>query len=304
MPPLTPHDSLTSWTADVPSLVVCVAIGVAYVLAARRVGWPVARVTAFIGGLALVLLCTCSFLGVYADVLFWTRAVQNIVLFMAAPLLLALGAPLSLVREAARPVVRSRLRRLGHSAPAAALTMPVAVTFLLLVPLPLLYLSPLYAATLDHLAVDDLVRALLVLAGFVYYWTRLQVDPTPRGATHLVSFALSFAEMLVDGALGVIVWLGPLIAHRHYLDVGRTWGPTLQRDQTMGAIALWFGGDIIGIPYLVALFVQWFRDDSRDARRIDAELDRPGERPGLWWESDPRFVRGRTDAWPPSDQDT
>jgi hypothetical protein len=172
-------------------------------------------------------------------------------------------------------------------------------------------------AKLNELA-DSLVRLALVLCGFVYYWTRLQVDPTPRGATHLVSFAISFAEMLVDGVLGVIVWLGPVIAHHHYLDIARDWGPSIRRDQTMGAVALWFGGDIIGIPYLVALFVQWFRDENRLARKVDAELDREevalrregvdptaGASPmqsGLWWETDSRLASrpgfGRRDVWP------
>jgi hypothetical protein len=127
--------------------------------------------------------------------------------------------------------------------------------------------------------------------------------------------------MLVDGALGVIVWLGPVIAHHHYLDVGRSWGPSIRRDQTMGAVALWFGGDIIGIPYLVALFIQWFRDEDRLARKVDAELDREEEarrrrhgvqpdggpapmQTGLWWETDSRLASrpgsGRRDVWPPA----
>jgi cytochrome c oxidase assembly factor CtaG len=186
---------------------------------------------------------------------------------------------------------------------------PLTATLALLVPLPVLYLSGLYAATLAHPWVDAVVRAGLVGCGFVYYWTRLRIDPAPGTATHVVSFAITFAESLVDGILGVVVWLGPLIAPAHYLALGRLWGPSLRADQTAGAVALWFGGDLISLPYLAALLAAWTRSDERAARRIDAELDARADRrepvdgqgedvptpgpdlqDGLWWESDPRFT--------------
>lgn len=308
-PPLTTAAGFTQWVVDWPSLVVCVLLGLAYVRAARRTTWPLIRTVSFLSGLVTVLLVTCSFIGAYDRVLFWPRAIQNVVLLMGASMLLALGAPLTLcLRTAPMQVVR-RLRTFGHGRFARALTFPLSATVLFVVPLPLLYLSPLFEATLRHGVVDVLVRAALVLCGSAYYWSRLGVDPTPREGTHAVSFAISLAEALIDGVLGIIVWLGPLIAHDFYSEIGRTWGPSMHRDQTIGAIGLWLGGDLIGIPYLVALFVQWVRDDTHRARQVDAELDlaerarSQGHRPstsepaagsmqsGLWWEDDPELSR-------------
>lgn len=195
---------------------------------------------------------------------------------------------------------------------ARVVTMPLSVTVLILVPLPVLYLSPLYEATLWRGTIDTLVRVVLLLCGFIYYWTRLGIDPTPRGTLHVVSFAISFVETLVDGALGVIIWLGPLIAQGYYFGLDRAWDPSMRQDQTMGAVALWFGGDAIGIPYLAVLFVQWIRDEGRKTRRIDAELDRQDALrrhaadhaiagivsdvvedvpSGLWWENSPELQR-------------
>jgi cytochrome c oxidase assembly factor CtaG len=288
---------LTAWTLDVPAVMFVVVLGAGYLLAARRVpDWPRGRTAAFVAGLTTILLLTCSFLGAYDDVLFWARAVQVVVLLMVTPLLLALGAPLTLVLATAP--FADRLRVLGRSTLARALTFPLVITVLLIVPPFLLYLTPLYETTLRHSAVDEVVRLGLLCCGFVYFWTRLRLDPTPREDHHLVSFGISFAEVIVDAALGLILWLGPLRAADYYQALARTWGPDLRTDQIVGAGILWIGGDLAGLPFVGALFTRWMRDDDRQAEQIDRELDEQEETGGLWWEQDPqlaeRFKRGRS----------
>jgi cytochrome c oxidase assembly factor CtaG len=50
-------------------------------------------------GAGLVSILLVSVVGLYADILFWVRAVQNIVLLMITLMFLALGAPLTLLRD-------------------------------------------------------------------------------------------------------------------------------------------------------------------------------------------------------------
>lgn len=284
-----------AWTLDVPAVVFVLVLGAGYLVAARRVpGWPRVRIVAFLGGLATILLLTCSFLGVYDDALFWARAVQVVVLLMVTPLLLALGAPLTLVLATAP--FADRLRVLGRGAVARTLTFPLVITVLLIVPPFLLYLTPLYELTLRHGAIDEIVRLALICCGFVYFWTRLRLDPTPREDHHLASFGISFAEVVVDAALGLVLWLGPLRAADYYHALARTWGPDLRTDQILGAGILWIGGDLAGLPFVGALFTRWMRDDDRQAEQVDRELDEQEDTGGLWWENDPqlaeRFKRG------------
>lgn len=294
--PLSWGRVLTAWTFDVPAVVFVLVLGAGYLFAARRVpGWPRGRTAAFVAGLATILLLTCSFLGVYDDALFWVRAVQVVALLMIAPLLLALGAPLTLVLATAP--FADRLRVLGRSTLARAITFPLVITVLLIVPPFLIYLTPLYELTLRHAAVDEIVRLGLICCGFGYFWTRLRLDPSPRDDHHLVSFGISFAEVLVDAALGLVLWLGPLRAADYYHALARTWGPDLRTDQIVGAGILWIGGDLAGLPFVGALFIRWMRDDSRQAEQIDRELDEKEGTGGLWWENDPqlaeRFRQGR-----------
>ena len=78
----------------------------------RRSGgrWPVGRSLAYGAGLVTIVVATMSFLGVYAHVLFWVTSVQLALLLTVAPVLLSLGAPVTLVR-AARPSAGERVDR-------------------------------------------------------------------------------------------------------------------------------------------------------------------------------------------------
>uniref|UniRef100_UPI00174C7D50 cytochrome c oxidase assembly protein n=1 Tax=Amycolatopsis deserti TaxID=185696 RepID=UPI00174C7D50 len=289
--PLSGERIFSAWTADVPALVFVAVLGAGYLWAARRArSWPRSRTVAFLSGLATVVLVTCSFTGVYDDVLFWPRAVQVVVLLMITPLLLALGAPVTLLLAV---VPSRRLRVWGRGRAARALTFPLVISVLLIAPPLVLYLTPLYELTLRHAAIDQVVRLLLVGCGFTYFWTRLRVDPTPREDHHLVSFGIGFTEVLVDAALGLVLWLGPLRAAGYYHALGRTWGPDARTDQIIGAGILWIGGDLAGLPFVGALLTRWLRTDQGEAEILDRE---PGTG-GLWWENDPvlaeRFERGR-----------
>lgn len=295
--PLSWERVFTAWTPDFPALVFVLVVGGGYVCLARRVsGWPRVRTVAFLGGLGTILLVTCSFLGVYDGVLFWPRAVQTVVLLMITPLLLALGAPLTLLLSTLPGA--GRLRAIGRGRVARTLTFPLVITTFLIVPPFVIYLTPLYELSLRNSAVDSLVRLGLIACGFGYFWTRLRVDPTPREDHHLVSFGISLTEVIVDAALGLILWLGPLRAAGYYHALARTWGPDLHTDQIIGAGVLWIGGDLAGLPFVGALLRRWMRDDQRQAERIDQELDAEeqaaqptgesaGSPSGLWWESDP-----------------
>jgi cytochrome c oxidase assembly factor CtaG len=302
-PPLTLVRVLTAWRVDLPAVLGVLLLAVLYVLAVRRTGsWPPGRTLSFLAGLATVLVVTCSFLGIYDGTLFWVRAVQTTVLLMVTPLLLALGAPVTLLMRSVREPVAERLRRLGRGRTARGLTFPLVMTILLVAPPFLLYFTPLYELCLRDPAVDAVVKALLIAAGFVYFWTRVQLDPTPRKDPHLVSVWIALTEVIFDGALGLAIWLGPLIAPDYYHAVARSWGPDVRIDQIIGAGVLWIGGDVAGLPFVGALFVRWSRDDQRKAKEIDRQLDEEEAAApetattGLWWENDPvlaeRFKRG------------
>jgi len=64
----------------------------------------------FTTGMLVWVFTTCSGLGVYERFLFTDRAVQAVVLLMVVPLLLAMGAPVTVLVEAGPERHRRRLR--------------------------------------------------------------------------------------------------------------------------------------------------------------------------------------------------
>ncbi|MGH3869505.1 MAG: cytochrome c oxidase assembly protein [Pseudonocardiaceae bacterium] len=310
-PPLTWGRLLTAWTPNPGVLVVAAALGVAYGLGVRRlrrggVAWPTGRLWWFLAGLGSILLVTVSAVGVYAGTLFWDRAVQNITLLMITPMLLALGAPLTLLREVLPASATRRASRVLHSRAARAVTFPVVMTAALIAPLFVLYLTPLYAASLRSALVGAAVGVGLVAAGFLYFWTRFRIDPTPRTDPYLVTMAISVAEVIFDGVLGLTLWLGPLVAPHYYQALHRGWGPDVRLDQIIGAGVLWIGGDLAGLPFLAAVVNRMMREDQRHAAAIDAELDTldtsaqtpatspetpVSTQPRLWWEDHPELAQ-------------
>jgi cytochrome c oxidase assembly factor CtaG len=311
--PLTLWRGFTSWTLNVPA-VFEIAVAAAYLIGARRLRdrgtpWPAARLCAFLaGGIGSLLVVTAGPIGCYAGVLFWVRAVQNVTLLMIVPMFVAMGAPLTMLRELASPGLLARLSRLLHHRMARRLTYPLVITPIFVGPLPLIYLTRIYQASLEHSLVGALVALWLLGAGWMYFWTRFRIDPTPRTDTYLVSLGISAAEVVLDGALGLVVWLGPLIAARYYHALARPWGPSIRVDQIIGAGILWIGGDLAGLPFLGVVLRRMTAEDAVQAAVIDAEMDRQDaeraaapatdqvsgaeevEQPRLWWEDHPELA--------------
>ncbi len=303
MPELTLGRMFTEWTLDPAAAAVVLVLGGWYVRAMRKVpDWPVSRAVNFLGlGLGSVVLATMSFVGAYDDTLFWTRALQVITLLAISPLFLANGAPLTLLLTTARNP--GRVERVLKGPIARVLTFPPVGTALLVVTPWVLYFTPLYEAVLRHTAVDEAVTLGILLIGFVYFWARLQIDPLPSEYPHVVSMGITFAEAMFDGALGLtLIFMPHPLVSSYYETLHRTWGPSLRMDQVIGGGILWMVGDLAGLPFLAALFVRMFRQDRKDAERIDRELDAeaPVNAQGLdggpemmrpWWEDDPILSR-------------
>ena len=291
--PLTLPAALAAWRATPGVLAAAAGLGGGYGWGLRRRRahhddrWPVGRAVVFFAGVATIVLVGCSFLGVYDDAYFWVRAVQNTVLLMVTPMLLALGAPIRLAADTLPPWVRGPLARALHSRPARVLTFPLLVTLALVVPLLVLYLSPLYALTLRSAVASGVAGTVVALIGFVYYWSRFRLDPTPRADSHLVTLSITVVEMIGDAVLGVVLWLGPLVATSWYAAQATGLDPRV--DQTLGAGILWVGGDLVGLPFILIVVNRMSREDTRKAAVVDAELDAAGPT-GLWWENDPQLA--------------
>jgi cytochrome c oxidase assembly factor CtaG len=242
-------------------------------------------------GVAVWVLATFSVVGVYAPVLFWVRALQVLLLLLVTPFLLALGRPVA-VLCAASPAIDRVVESALSSRVLRVACSPLVTSVAMLATPWLLYLTPWYVASMTG-PVATATRLLLVVVGFGYFYARLQTDPVPRRFSPLVSIGISVVESLADGLLGVVLWLGPLIAVDYYASLQRNWGPSPRIDQSIGAGILWIAGDVLSIPFVLVLMRQLGSHERRRAAEVDAALEdvtaEQGPASTLWWENDPQL---------------
>lgn len=301
-PPLTLLTALTQWRLDIPAILFVALLGTVYYLAVHRLtarggSWVRGRKIAFGTGLGLILFFSVSFFGAYADTLFWARAAQVITLIMLAPLCLAMGSPVALALETLSERSADRVREVLAGRFARVLSFPASGSVLLIATPWLFYFTGWYPAVLSNGVIDAVSRLALLTVGFIYFYSRLQLDPVPHKYPHLISIVITFVEVVFDAALGLVLWLNPhIVAHEYYQALGRNWGLSLRDDQIIGAGILWIAGDAAGLPFLGALMRRMSVDDDKEAAEIDRELDSAAaEEPedetpaktGLWWENDP-----------------
>ena len=275
-PELTVTRALTEWTFDPWMAALIVILGGGYLAGVRRVrqNWPVARPIWFCGlGLGFLVIATMSWVGVYQSVLMYPRAVQTVLLVLVVPLFLALGRPLTLLATVF-PRAGARLEAVIRCRPARILTFPAITTFALVAVPFVMYFTSWYTAVFHSTTVRELTYLVLMVPGFVFFWTLLRVDPVPKQYAYAVSMWITGAAVIGDAFFGIAVIADQnLIGAAYFHALARPWGPTLATDQVIAGGVLWVLGDLVGLPFLAAQLIHMMREDESDAARIDAELD-------------------------------
>ena len=279
-PELTVGRLLSSWQPDLPALLLVLLLGAVYgwgVLRLRRrgEGWPVSRIAAFaVLGLGTLVVATMSALAVYDRVLFWPAAVQNILLDLVAPLGLALGDPLRLAVRALSEGAAGRVQRAMTARLVRLLTFPLVSTALVLATELTVYFTPYFETALRHGWLHQLLYLHLLLAGCLFVVPVLtREEALPAWCTHPVRAALVFLDGIVDAVPGIVVMThGTLIAGAWYLHHAPPWSPDVHHDQQLGGGAMVGIAELVALPFLLAILVQWARTERATTAALDRRL--------------------------------
>lgn len=280
-PPLTPVRLLTVWTFDwwvALGLVISVAL---YLWGVRRLhargdAWPIGRTLAWcVGGMGSIAIAIFSALGAYDTVLFSVHMVQHMILSMIAPVLMALGAPVTLLLRNTHGRPHRIVVWFMHSWIAKVLFFPPLTTGLMVFTPIILYLTGLYDFTLRNDTAHALLHAHFLIVGCLFFWPLLGVDPMPNRLPYPMRILLFFITMPFHAFLGVtIMGSRTLIAEDWYLSFARSWPPNPLEDQTIAGGIMWATGDFVMLVIMTVFFVQWWRESQAEARREDRRLDR------------------------------
>ena len=265
--------------------IVLATLYVAAVMRLRRRGdsWPAGRTVAWLLGCLALLFVTSSGVGRYMPAMFSMHMVAHMGLSMLVPILLVLGAPVSLVLRALPaagrddpPGMREWLLAALHSRLSRFLTNPVVATVLFVAGFYGLYLSSLFDTTVSSHAGHLAMNVHFLVSGYLFYWVVIGVDPTPRPIPPLAKVAVVFASLPLHAFFGVVLMgTREVLGAAYYRSLGLPWHTDLLGDQRLGGGIAWAAGELPLVIVMIALLVQWARSDKRTARRLDraAELD-------------------------------
>lgn len=283
-PPLTAKTLVLDWY---PELVICTlaacAVGLytAGMIRLHRRGdsWPVARWGTWTLGWVLAVCVTSSGMGRYSIVMFSVHMVEHMTLNMLVPILLALGAPITLALRTLRPSKargpREWLLLILHSRVVKAVAHPLVALALYALSLYLMYFTSLFEWAMRSHAGHLYMLFHFLAAGGLFYWLIIGQDPAPRKLPYPAKVLLFFLAIVFHAIFGLTIMQSTdVLAPEWYEALARDWGPSLITDQHTGGGIAWAFGEPPSLIVLIALVWQWSRSEDREAKRFDRRVDR------------------------------
>ncbi len=284
--PPTVFHLLTYWRFDplfgIAALVLAIGY-VAGVVALHRRGdsWPVGRTVAWIIGCLALLIATSSGLRAYGSAMFSVHMAEHMVLNMFIPVLLVLGAPVTLALRALPaspkgrpPGPREWVLWFVHAPATKFLANPIVAFWLFVGSLYLVYFTPLFDTLIRYHWGHELMTLHFLLVGYLYYWGIIGIDPGPRRLPFLARLGLLFAVMPFHAFFGIATMtMNSALGNTFYGYLALPWLASLSDDQHLGGAITWGSSEIPVIIVVVALVAQWARQDRRAGARHDRHTD-------------------------------
>lgn len=288
LPPFTLGRGL-EFSADPFFLVGCVAALVLYGygvlrLRARGDGWPVNRTVFFVLGVLSIALVMCTGLNDYGMVMFSVHMVQHMVISMVSPILLLLGAPVTLALRALPVAGRGRtgprelLLKLLHSRYMKIVTHPVFTIPLFIASLYGLYFTPLFDFLMGSKAGHVTMMVHFLAVGLVFFWPIMGVDPGPHRPGYVMRMLELFAGMPFHAFFGIALMMATQPMVKAYENPPASLGIDALSDQSMAGGIAWAFSEIPSVLVLIALVFQWYRSEQRTAKRSDRAADRDDDK--------------------------
>jgi putative copper resistance protein D len=264
------------------TLMVALYIKGVVVLTKRGDKWPIGRTIAFALGISATDFATSGGLGLYAQFSFSYHMMSHMVLGMIAPIGLVLGAPMTLAlrtlpqgRNSNERGVRGSLLAALHSKVGVIYTNPIVALAIFDGSLFALYFTDLFSVLMQSHVGHLFMSLHFLAAGFLFFFIIIGVDPNPRKVHHLVQIVILFAAMSIHAFFSVaLMSTTTLIDKGFYASLKTPWLGDALVDQKLGGSIGWAMGEIPILIALVATFINWMRDDSREAKRIDRNTAR------------------------------
>ena len=215
--------------------------------------WSHWRTASFFAGVGLIAIALSPPLAHLAHHNLRGHMIQHLLIGMVAPLGLVFAAPLTLAFRTL-PVRTSRgIISVLRSRPGHWLSHPVTALILNIGGMYLLYLTPLYALTLTTPSLHTLMHIHFLLAGCLFTWTIAGPDPAPNRPRLSIRLIVLFFGIAAHTYLSKLMYIYLWPAHTPYSPA----------EIQMAAKLMYYGGDLVELLLVIALFATWYRQRGR-----------------------------------------
>ncbi|KUN67401.1 hypothetical protein AQJ46_24300 [Streptomyces canus] len=277
------------WSADPFFLVACLlALGLYAwgVVRLRRRGdsWPVGRTVSYVVGVLTIALMMCTGLNDYGMVMFSVHMVQHMVISMLSPILILLGAPVTLALRAlpvagkGRKGPRELLLALLHSRYMRIITHPAFTIPLFIASLYALYFTPIFDFLMGSKTGHIAMMVHFLAVGVVFFWPIIGVDPGPQRPGYLMRMLELFAGMPFHAFFGIALMMASEPMVETFKNPPASLGIDALSDQNYAGGIAWAFSEIPSVLVLIALLFQWYGSEQRQAKRTDRAADRDGDK--------------------------
>lgn len=280
---------LTAWRVEwlfLATGLLAIGLYVVGVVRMRRRGdtWPVLRTISWFAGWLLFLYATNGALGIYGRVAFSWHMTLHMIEAMVVPILLVLGAPVTLALRTIRPRAdgtlgpREMLLGVVHSRFLAVLGNPAVAAALFFMSLVVFYWTGLFELALETHTGHLLMTAHFVLTGYLFAWVLVGVDPGPKRWSPALRLVVLFATIAFHAFFGVAMISGTtLLAGGFFEAIDIPWVPDLLADQRYGGGVAWAIGELPALALALVVAMQWYQADRAESTRRDRRADRDGD---------------------------
>ncbi|MEV5017570.1 cytochrome c oxidase assembly protein [Streptomyces sp. NPDC053780] len=288
LPPFTLGRGL-EWSADPFFLIACL-LGLALYgwgvarLVRRGDKWPVGRTVAFVTGVLSIVLMMCTKLNDYGMVMFSVHMVQHMIISMVSPILILLGAPITLALRALPPAARGSkgprelLLMLLHSRYMRIVTHAAFTIPLFIASLYALYFTPLFDFLMGSRTGHIAMMVHFLAVGLVFFWPIMGVDPGPHRPGYLMRMLELFAGMPFHAFFGIALMMGSSPMVKTFENPPASLGIDALSDQNAAGGIAWAFSEVPSVLVLLALVFQWYASEQRQARRTDRAAERDGDK--------------------------
>lgn len=255
---------LSHWDFQPTVAAGCLLLGIGYMAWVRFK--PQRRATAFLGGLAVLIVALLSPIDGLGDTyLFSAHMIQHLILLLISCPLMILGLPEAEMRALLKRPFFDRLEQ-RLSQPAVALLVAVGVIWTW-------HFPPFYNFALAHEGVHAFQHLTFLVSAAIFWWpvlTPLEERRMPAPAVLLYIFLASLA----NAVLGIILTFVPAGLYPAYLHpedpwhilvtLQNTWGLTPQTDQQLGGMIMWVPGSLIYLIAILGCLLRWYNHPELD----------------------------------------